>query len=198
MNGIEESLHYLEAGIDQFPDGSLRLVLTALLGLTLLWSGISKARSPWNAAFALVDFGIVQRPQMLLTWSAILGELGIASALLIGPAISPELVQLTTTVAACTLLLFAALIARALLAGRSFACSCFGSEGEEITGATLVRTVTLTLLALCCAAAGPPQSPLSLSDIVLTWSAAAAALGIGVMAAQIRHLLQLPQPCSSA
>lgn len=195
MNGIGQAVDYLGAGLRQFPEGALRPVLIALLGFTFLWSGIAKTRSPWSTAFALVDFGVAKQPHIPLVWVLIIGELGLGALLLISPVVSSGLVLLATAIAACTLLIFTAFIARALRAGRRFACACFGSDGEEITWTTLIRSVTLAVVAMSCAGAGPIGALFSLDALVLTWCAAASTLGICTMAIRIRRLAQLPQPC---
>jgi hypothetical protein len=195
MNGIGQAVDYLEAGLRQFPEGALRPVLIALLGFIFLWSGIAKARSPWSTAYAIVDFGAVRRPHGFLTWAVIIGELGLATLLLIAPALSSGLVLLSTGIAAVTLLLFVALIARALRTSPGFKCACFGSEGEEISRATMARSASLATVAIGCAAAGSLGPLLALDDLALTWCAGAGIVGIGVLATRTRRLALLPQPC---
>ncbi|HEY6780403.1 MAG TPA: MauE/DoxX family redox-associated membrane protein, partial [Thermoleophilaceae bacterium] len=158
MNGIEQTIDYLEGALRQFPGGALRLVLTALLGLIFLWSGVAKARSPWITALAVVDYGVVRRPVIGVAWLVAIGELGLAAMLLIAPTVSSTLTVTAAGIATCAFLLFSVLIARALLAGRSFACACFGS-GERLTSKTLVRSSVLALTALACATAGPLGPP---------------------------------------
>jgi hypothetical protein len=195
MGGIEQAAEYLGVGLGQFPEGSLRTALVALVGSIFMWSGLAKARSPWATAYALVDFRLVGRPHIPLAWMVIVGELGLSILLLIAPAISSQLTALAASVAACTCFIFAALVVRALRTERRFECACFGGDGEEITRSTLVRSAMIAFVALSCAVAGPFGPPLAVEELALTWCAGAATLGIGVMAIRIRTLVQLPQPC---
>jgi hypothetical protein len=116
---------------------------TWFLALVFLWSGAPKLIRPLPAAVTITDFGVVSRPRAWM--GATLGalELVLGVGLLIGRALSPWL-----TLATLLLVVFEALILRALLRGDLFPCNCFGGgEAEEVSPTTLVRTGFLALLA---------------------------------------------------
>jgi hypothetical protein len=191
VNGLDHTVEYFETGLREFPQGSLRLVLIAMLGLVFVWSGSAKARSPWNAAFAAVDFGVARRPSLRIAWIVAGGELSLAAVLLVSPAISSAFAVAAATVAAITLIVFCALIARALRAGRSFDCACFGADSEGLSGRTMIRSGTLAVIALACAAAGSFGSPLGLGELLLTWCAAAGLLAIPALLVRAQLLVRL-------
>lgn len=197
MNGLGQTVEYLETGIRQFPEGSLRLVFIALLGFTFLWSGIAKARSPWNIALAMVDFRVARRPSLPIAWGVVLGELMLATVLLIGPMVSSAFTVVSTVIAGCAFVMFFVLIARALRADLSFACACFGSGDEQLTRKALARSGLLGVLAIACAAAGSFNT-LAFGDLLLTWSVAAGVLGVVVLLARGQQLARLWRSSSVA
>jgi hypothetical protein len=198
LNGIGQLIEAAESGFSQFPTGVLQPVLVALLGFVFAWSGTAKARSPWTPALAVVNFGVVKQPSLRLAWAIALGEIGLAAILLISPVMSPSLAALAAGSAACVLLAFSLLIARALRSGRSFACACFGSGDDRLSSSTLARASALGLLAVACAAVSHSGRPLSFTELMLTWSAAAGLLGTSVLLMRARELMGLPAPWHEA
>lgn len=194
MNGIDHILHYLDSGVRQFPEGAVRPVLVVMLGFTFLWSGIAKMRSPWGTAFALVDFRVLKRPSILFAWGLAIGEIVLAFLLVIAPAVSTGFAVAVTGVTACVFIAFSAFIAQALRSHRRFECACFGSGGQELSGKTLVRSAALGAIAIVAGIAGSLGTPLTLSELALTWCAAASLLGIGLLLTCSRKLVQLPRP----
>lgn len=192
MNGLDHTIEYLGRAFREFPQGSLRPVLITMLGLVFLWSGYAKVRSPWNAAFAAVDFGVARRPSLLLAWLVAGGEIVLATALVIAPAMSSGFAIATATAAGFTLLVFCILIARALRAGRSFDCACFGANnGEGLTSKTLIRSCALAIVAFACGTAGSMGPSLRLDELLLAWVAAAGLLAIPVLLVRAQLLVRL-------
>ena len=109
-----------------------------VLASVFIVSGISKVRSPVFAALAMLNFGLIRTVRAWVGRVAGAVELAIAAALLIWPVLLPALVA-----ASALLMLFVAMITRALLVGDRFTCGCFGTHGRPISTATLARTLTL-------------------------------------------------------
>jgi multisubunit Na+/H+ antiporter MnhB subunit len=190
MNGFDHLIDYLRTSLSEFSEGPLRPSLMVMLGLTFFWSGYAKVRSPWGAAFAVADFGLVRRPSLALAWLVAGGEVALAVTLAIAPAISPGLAVEASTVAACVLLLFCILIARSLHMGRSFDCACFGAAEGGLTPATLARAVALAVVASGCALAGPFVR-LGAEELLLAWCAAAGLLAVPVLVVRAQLLRRL-------
>lgn len=91
-------------------------------------------------------------------------------------------------------LLFSGLITRALLLDRSFPCACFGSQAEQVTHTTLIRSGALGLVATACFIAGPIGQTLGFGDLVLVWCSAVALLAMGMLIIRLRQLIRLPSP----
>jgi hypothetical protein len=187
LNGIEQLIQSVESGLSQIPTG----VLVVLLGFTFVWSGIAKAQSPWTVALAVVDFGVIKRPSLRLAWTVALGEIVLAAMLLIAPAMSSSFAALAAGSAVFALLVFSFLIVRALRSGRSFACACFGSGDDRLSGSTLARACALGLLAVACTVTSPSGQPLSVAELALTWCVAAGLLGTSVLLVRARELVRL-------
>ena len=71
-----------------------------------------------------------------LAWMVPVSELGLAAGLLVAP-------RWFGGVAAAMLLLFSAIVARELLAGRDFTCGCFGADTQSATWVPLLRNSVL-------------------------------------------------------
>jgi uncharacterized membrane protein YphA (DoxX/SURF4 family) len=146
------------------------------LALVFAWSGVVKLRRPVSAALAIVDFGLTKRVYPSLGWLVGLGETLLALALAAG--LFPPL---ALSGAAILLWFFSALIGRSLLAGKSFACFCFGDSGSALSRATLARTGALALFATLVAAL-PTPNPLWTDWQVPAFQAIVAASLLGTIA----------------
>src|SRR5688572_9438782 len=126
--GFETLLSLIGEAAEAVTSDPLSGALTWLLAGVFAIAGTTKLRRPAVAAMAMLDFRIVRRPRPVL--GAALGalELTLAVALVLGVAPAP-----TLAAAALLLAVFAALIARALRAGDTFACFCLGDDDSEIS-----------------------------------------------------------------
>lgn len=149
-----------------------------------LLSGIVKLRRPALAAMAIVDFGIGRRVRSALGLA--LGAAEVALAVLLVAS-----VRLGFWVAAPLLWLFALLIGRSLLRGERFACFCFGDGETVLSWRTLVRTLSLAVLATIAATAGSALAQFLPSDRLLQATVAAALLGAGVLVVRVVDLVRL-------
>lgn len=134
------------------------LIASAALAFTFLVAGVMKVKEPKSAALALTDFGLIERPTKPLGYLAGAIELALAALLLIEP------LRIAGAVAAAVLLWsFAALVVRAVRAGKRFPCFCFGDESGTVSWWTAARTVALAILAIALAAALLLDSPSDVS-----------------------------------
>jgi hypothetical protein len=127
------------------------------LAAVFLASGAAKVQHPITAALAMVRFGLTRSVNVWMGRAAGGIEIAVAAAIVLSPSPGPPL-----TAACLLLLLFVALIARALARGERFPCACFGKHGSPISTSTLTRTVLLLILSLGCLvmaarAAAPPE-----------------------------------------
>jgi hypothetical protein len=150
------------------------------------WSGTAKLCQPTLAAAAMVDFRVVRRVCPAL--GVLLGatEVLLACALATG-----FLLRLTVIFAAGLLWIFALLIARSLLAGAHFTCSCFGDADDQLSNLTLARTAALALLASALALVGPPMtSRPNIRAVALQAVAGLSLLGAIVLVSYMPRLLR--------
>lgn len=131
-----------------------------VVGLVLVVSGLSKLSDRDQTRRGFADYGL--RPQLsnVATWIVPATELAAGLSMLFG-----LLVNLSSTVAAALLTIFAALALRGLLFGGPAECHCFGNWLRERVGwHTVVRNLVLVLLA-CVSALTP--SPILTMDAVI-------------------------------
>lgn len=124
------------------------LVLCSLTVIvTLLWSGIAKARDRNSTAQAIINLRLEQWiPLRLASMTVPWAEIGLALALLLVPGI------LGSIFALLALLLFVfywAVIMRAIVQGNPAICNCFGSASSApVSFYTLFRNTALVLAAV--------------------------------------------------
>lgn len=95
-------------------------LLADLVAGVFIWSGAAKLWKPLPAAMAAVDFGILTRVSPAVGLS-----LGTLELCLGGWILSEIWIVPAMTVVSGLLLIFGALIATALIRGKSFSCACF-------------------------------------------------------------------------
>lgn len=181
-DGFEQLWKGIEAVADAAAKPSVFSIAVLILASVFVLSSLPKMRQPELAAFALADFGITRRVHRRVGFAAGLGEL-ILAATLGGAAVwTSELRSIPLICASLLLWLFAALLVRALLSSKDFACFCFGSGESSISEWTLLRTVALALAAtLLAISAARPASSLTGAEIVLQAVTAASVVGAAVL-----------------
>lgn len=111
-------------------------IVAAVLGWIFFWSGLTKLAQPGNSALSLVNFRIVKRYRRSNGT-----VLGAAECLIAIVAFASLSYRPLLTVSLLTFLVILTAISRmislALARGESFACSCFGSQGEALSTRTL-------------------------------------------------------------
>ena len=123
------------------------VLCTALVALTLLISGIAKAKDPQSTVTGIQNLGLekiapTRVVSLILPWF----EIALAAVLLLSPVRLP--VVIASGLALILMLFYTVVIARALATGRTAGCNCFGSESNAtVSRYTLVRNVTLLLAA---------------------------------------------------
>ncbi len=159
----------------------MNTAVSTLLAVILCVSAGSKARRANQAAAALATYGISRaRLQSSLMWTLIAVELGLASALIAQAPRAPE-------AATGLFLLFVALTAAALLAGRrGQPCACFGS-GSRLSWSSPLRALALAATAGALARGSLPAAPTTYDR----WLTVALALSIAALAALSVALLAL-------
>ena len=185
MNGLSSVVNDVAALLDGVPRSSLTPVVLWLLGITFIWSGVAKLRSPFPAAMAMVSFRIVKRPSAGMAVGLSVAEVVVGVWFLTG-----FLYAIPAAAASLLLTIFAILIGRALIAGEHFECSCFGGgSGKEISAKTLVRAIGLLLMSgVIAAGAIKSGSPDSQTINVLHAVASGAALMLILLLSKIRDL----------
>jgi len=115
----------------------LATVVDVLLGLVLLGSAGAKLAAPMRTRAALATFGLRAPGARAAAWvAAVVAELALGAAVALG-------VEAAAWAAAGLMLAFAALLARALLSGKSGQpCGCLGAR-SRVTSAALARTLAL-------------------------------------------------------
>lgn len=180
MGGFETAIHLVRPGVHVLAEDPGSSVAMLFLALIFVWSGATKLRRPALAAMAIVDFKVMRRVYPPLGFALGAGELLLALALTLGGPIS----WLSLSVAGITLWFFALLIARSLWSGERFACFCFGDTDSALSGFTLLRTVSLALLASLLAVFATPAS-------VYRWASVASVLEASVALAVLATLVLL-------
>ena len=186
MGGFDSAIHLVRSGVHVLAGGPGSGVAMLFLALVFAWSAATKLRRPALAAMAMVDFKVMRRVHPALGFALGAGELLLALALAMGGPI----LRLSLPVAGITLWFFALLIARSLWSGERFACFCFGDTDSALSGFTLLRTVSLALLASLLAVFATPTSVYRGVNVasVLEASVALAILAIIVLAGHVPDL----------
>lgn len=132
------------------------VLCTALVALTLLMSGIAKAKDPQSTVTGIQNLGLekiapTRAVSLILPWF----EIALAAVLVLSPVRLPAVIA--SGLALVLMLFYTVVIARALATGRTGSCNCFGSESTApVSRYTLFRN-----LALSAAAAGAHAAALA-------------------------------------
>lgn len=132
------------------------VLCTALIALTLLVSGIAKAKDPQSTVTGIQNLGLekiapTRAVSLILPWF----EIALAAVLVLSPVRLPAVIA--SGLALVLMLFYTVVIARALATGRTGSCNCFGSESTApVSRYTLFRN-----LALLAAAAGAHAAALA-------------------------------------
>lgn len=115
----------------------LATIADVVLGLVLLGSATAKLAAPVRTRAALATFGLATPRARALAWAT-----AVVAEVLLGLGVALGL-DAAAFAAAVVMLAFAALLARALRAGRAGQpCGCLGAR-SRVTPAALVRTLAL-------------------------------------------------------
>jgi hypothetical protein len=154
--------------------------VSVLLALVVATSAGSKAWRSERSAQALATYGISPMLRLPILWGLVAIELGLAVALVAETPFAPEAVG-------TMFLVFAALTAGALLAGRSGQpCACFGSA-SRLSWSSLVRSLLLAATAGVLASGWLPAAPSSYDR----WLTVGLALSLAAIAALFATVLAL-------
>lgn len=161
-------------------------LLADLVAGVFIWSGAAKLWKPLPAAMAAVDFGILTRVSPVVGISLGTIELCVGGWILSEVWIVPAMIA-----ASALLLIFGALIATAVVRGKSFSCACFGDAEGAISKWTLARAVVLLATAVVATSSvgGEHRVGELTFDDVGVWTTVAAALGSCVLISKIPGLL---------
>ncbi len=161
----------------------------AALALVFAWAAISKLRQPMPAAEAAVAFGVTRRATrgrgLMLGFAESTVAAGFGLAVLV-----PSVRLVVATVGTAVLLMFCALILRALRQDRTFQCACFGQEAA-LDAKTLRRTLALTALGATGMVGAIDQAALSADETVAAAVFGAALLATVVLAPTVNDLRRL-------
>ena len=186
MNGFESALSLFAKVLYLVTAPTGYGIAVWVLAIVFVWSGIAKVRQPTLAAMAMMDFGVLRRTRPRLG-----SALGASEVLLSLLLVTGTLPAVFLPVTAGLLWFFALLIARSLIAGKDFACFCFGDGASRLSPMTLVRTASLALLASVLAVAAPMGTYASLGEAYLLQAISAGALvGAIVLGSQVPRLLR--------
>lgn len=145
-----------------------------LLAALFAWAGAVKLVSPARTAKSFRDLGV---PVPALLGRAVpVFELFTASLLVLAPRAGGIL-------ALISLVVFTAVVLRALRDGKRIGCGCFGAanSGEDLSYVEPVRNLLLALAAALCLFAPALDRPSLAAIIAVTSAAVAAALGLGLL-----------------
>ena len=177
MGGFATAVSFVEpAASAAISPAGVRIAIWILASIFAL-SGIAKLRQPVEVAIAMVNFGVVRKIRPWLGQGLGLAEVVISAALIVAP-------PLGVFVSTMLLWLFVFIIARSLVAGRQFPCSCFGAAAP-LSRWTLVRTLLLALLASGAFLVTDRLSGLALAEDLLAMVTAGAILGIIAAGSQV-------------
>lgn len=123
------------------------VLCTALIALTLLISGIAKAKDPQSTVTGIENLGLqkiapARAVSLILPWF----EIALAAVLLLSPVRLPAVIA--SGLALVLMIFYTVVIARALATGRTAGCNCFGSESTApVSRYTLFRNLSLLVAA---------------------------------------------------
>ncbi len=189
MHGFGAAAAFLKDALSPLSDAHYHGVGVAVLAIVFAWSSAAKIHRPMLAAMALVDFGIVRK---VARWHGT--ALGVGEGILAIALVSGLAADVSLTAATVLLWFFVAIIAGQLLAGRTFACFCFGDSDSVLSRWTLARTGALAVLAALLAAFAPLHvtTERELSVPALQWITAVALVGATVLVHQSTRLMRGP------
>jgi hypothetical protein len=152
----------------------LGMAAACVLALTFAWAGAAKLGRRAETAAGFADLGL--RSSYALARIVPFVELGLAVGLLAVPAGG-------ALAALALLLIFSAVLVRALRRGGEVRCACFGQVGgPPLSWVELVRNALLAALAALAVAAGPdPRLPALLPSTAVVVVVAAAAVLLSVL-----------------
>lgn len=190
-----DGLHHLGNALGNFAGSSVYALGVVALSVVFMWSGLAKLRDPWIAAMAMVDFGVIARPRVVLGRALAVGEFALGLTLAASLWAPGWAAAIIASVTALVLAIFTVLIARALRRGASFACYCFGHGDGDISRAALARTAALTALAAALAVgAADLGASFTGEERALGLVAGVAAVGTLVLITRAAPLYRLPAP----
>jgi hypothetical protein len=147
--------------------------LRIAVGLILLWAAAAKLRDLRAFAATLPRYGVPRTGARAGALAVVALELLLGAALLLGVA-----TQAAGIAAAAVMLVFAAVLARARLAGTDrLACRCFGGRGESATTLLAVRALLIGLAAALVATGLPDLG----ADALLVAAVALLAVAVGCL-----------------
>lgn len=176
------------------------VLCTALVALTLLISGIAKAKDPQSTVTGIQNLGLekiapTRAVSLILPWF----EIALAAVLLLSPVRLPAVIA--SGLALILMLFYTVVIARALATGRTAGCNCFGSESNApVSRYTLVRNIALLLAAAGAHASalkggtGVVSTLLGLGNSGWTWVFGAALIALTLEAVRRGDALAQPEP----
>jgi len=146
-----------------------RLALAALLAA----AGAYKVRHPLIAAVAATNFRVVPRP-----WKGAGSLLGIAEVAVAVAMVLPsrQIAAAGSMAAGCLCVGYAAVVSRALLAGRRFPCNCLPGLVGDVSVATLCRALAMAAGAVLGAMG--PLSGAAAADLPAAIGLAVSAIGL--------------------
>ena len=176
------------------------VLCTALIALTLLVSGIAKAKDPQSTVTGIQNLGLEKiSPTRLVSLVLPWFEIALAAVLLLSPVRLPAVIA--SGLALVLMLFYTVVIARALATGRTAGCNCFGSESNApVSRYTLIRNVALLLAAAGAHASalkggtGVVSTLLGLGVSGWTWVVGAALIALTMEAVRRGDALAQPEP----
>jgi uncharacterized membrane protein YphA (DoxX/SURF4 family) len=171
--------------------GAAALVLAAVFA----WAAVAKFRTPDETAASFHGLGL---PAAAVLAKAVpVVELAVAAGLIVVPAA-------TSWIALALVVAFSLVIVRAVAAGSTVTCACFGAAGaatddtaRPVSTVEVVRNAGLGALAIVASGAAPGTLRTSLPALVIV-SVLVALSRVGFAAADLRrlggHVLSTPLP----
>ncbi len=165
---------------------ALSAIAVSVLGLVLVWSGVSKLRRPGATARAMDEFGLTRLAGLPGAVALSLGEILLGVILVTGVVL-----VLALSVATLLFTLFALLILQSLRAGRSFPCNCFGETQSPLSRWTLARAIGLATLAFVLAVINDVAGrSATVHEVAVAVCAAGAVLSLGLLGRSLPIVLQ--------
>lgn len=185
MNALSELLRLAEGAATYLPRSTVLTVGRLLLAIIFILSAFAKLRNPRMAAYALVDFRVVNEVKPVYG-----AALGSAEGVLAIWLVSGFLVEAAVATAFGMLGGFSLLLARAIRNGEQFPCYCFGRSDKQVGKGPLARTAAMALLSglvLLVSRSVPVEEPfLSASELLLSVSIAGAAYCLSLLPSLMR------------